>query len=211
MKTPRTLIPPPRRLGEEPPSPPDLYVEPEEDLLILGEMLHDVSTMGEMLRALPFDRHRYRGNLRVALGAAVRMRDRCQRLLGEALALPEASNIIDQRTEEETLIDALRKPPITDAEIATMGAPLTSVDSQENGNGRPRKTGATPVDGGLKAAIRRTLGERGPMTAAELAEDLAKDTGANAKTVHETLAKMRASREVLHSQMGRKILNRLPA
>ncbi len=93
MKSSRSIQVPPRptRPDDRPPAPPELYVEPESDIELLGEMLHDTRTMGEMLAQLPFDRAHYRANLRIVLGAAVRMRDRCQRLLEDGLQLPAGS------------------------------------------------------------------------------------------------------------------------
>lgn len=125
-KSPARALTIPPRSGQAPPPPADLYQEPTEDLLILGEMLHDVKTMAQLLAALPFDRESYRANLRIVAGCAVRTRARCSRLLGDpppdpeavierlATAIvrevdradpPEPSNKIDDVLPKSTLVD----------------------------------------------------------------------------------------------------------
>lgn len=69
---------------------PVLYQEPEEDIRILGEMLRDVGIMNKMLQSLvSVDSGEYRGNLRVVLGAAERMKHRCLRLIGDEPKPPQ--------------------------------------------------------------------------------------------------------------------------
>ena len=60
-----------------------LHTEPTEDILLLGEMLVDSKTMADLLKGLVAAGEGYHGNLRVIRGAAVRMAERCKRLLGE--------------------------------------------------------------------------------------------------------------------------------
>lgn len=79
-----SLVPPARPPEEAPPAPISLFVEPDNPIELLGEMLHDVATMGELLRGLPFERQHYRANLRLVYAASNRMRKRCERLLEEA-------------------------------------------------------------------------------------------------------------------------------
>lgn len=165
-RTSRKLIPPARRPEDAPPPPAELYIEPENDIELLGEMLHDNRVMAELLQELPFDRAHYRANIRIVLGAAVRMRERCARLLGEqetaadiegavdrlADAIldeidrepepPEASNIIDKPAEElPALVYFDRKKPYTNA------APAATEPHPGRKNGRPTpKTGRALTD-----------------------------------------------------------------
>jgi hypothetical protein len=60
-----------------------LWVEPTEQMLILGEMLRDTQLMLEKLQGLPFSGVGYRGDLRVIRGAAKRTAERCARLIGD--------------------------------------------------------------------------------------------------------------------------------
>ena len=61
----------------------DVYREPSQDILLLGELWRDARTILELLPNLPFDDGQYTGNLRVVLGCSERIRHRCRRLLGE--------------------------------------------------------------------------------------------------------------------------------
>lgn len=60
-----------------------IHQEPEEDILLLGEMMHDVGVMHSMLASLPKSAENYRGNLIICRGAAERLNQRCTRLLGD--------------------------------------------------------------------------------------------------------------------------------
>ncbi len=61
-----------------------LYEEPVDGVLVLGEMMRDAQLIEEKLKALPFAGGAgYRGELRVILGAANRLCQRCAKLLGE--------------------------------------------------------------------------------------------------------------------------------
>lgn len=60
-----------------------LWTEPTEEILILGLMMRDNNTIESMLKRLAFDPD-YQGSLRVIAGAAVRIRERCEKLLGES-------------------------------------------------------------------------------------------------------------------------------
>jgi hypothetical protein len=83
-----------RDAGEQSGRPADelqisLHEEPEEEIRVLGLMMLDVQVMADMLRGLAFDSlPNYRGSLRVVLGAAERMRQRCTRLIGDGEAAP---------------------------------------------------------------------------------------------------------------------------
>ena len=61
----------------------DLFTEPTQPLLILGEMVRDVNLMLEMLRGLPFAGDHYSADLQVIAGAAKRTRDRAAKLIGD--------------------------------------------------------------------------------------------------------------------------------
>ena len=67
-----------------------IWVEPQDDINLLGVMVNDASLMLGKLKTLPYAAEGYRGDLRVILGAAERMRSRCARLLGEASEPPPA-------------------------------------------------------------------------------------------------------------------------
>lgn len=61
-----------------------LAEEPEDAVLVLGDMVRDASLILDKLKRLPFaGPDGYRGELRVILGAAKRTSERCARLLGE--------------------------------------------------------------------------------------------------------------------------------
>lgn len=117
----------------------ELFREPDDSILILGEMIRDVGLMRENLQTLPFDIEAYRGQIRVVLTAAVRMKKRCERLLGEEpdppaddaiaglrkvrdtfdpkLGESEPSTIIDAEPEASTKIDAFPFDPPTPTEL----------------------------------------------------------------------------------------------
>lgn len=102
-KASRSLVPPPRRPNDGPPLPPELYTEPAEEILVVGEMLHDITTMRELLAGLPFDRDHYRANLRIVAGAAIRTRLRCERLLGESSS-PFTAELLEAHTVHSTSV-----------------------------------------------------------------------------------------------------------
>lgn len=108
----RKLIPPARRPEDAPPPPAELYIEPENDIELLGEMLHDNRVMAEMLQELPFDRAHYRANIRIVLGAAVRMRERCARLLGEQPTAADIKGAIERLTD--AIVDEIEREPEPD-------------------------------------------------------------------------------------------------
>lgn len=60
-----------------------LFEEPTDDILTLGAMLVDAKAQLDLLKGLAISGEAYRGNLRMVRGAAVRMAERCKRLLGE--------------------------------------------------------------------------------------------------------------------------------
>ncbi len=59
------------------------YRQPEDGVLLFGEMFFDVATIEHTLRTLPFDISGYRGRLRVILAAARRIEERAVKLLGD--------------------------------------------------------------------------------------------------------------------------------
>lgn len=212
----RSLIPPARQPGEGPPAPPELYVEPQNDIELLGEMLHDQATIGEMLRELPFDRAHYRGNLRVVLGAAVRMRDRCVRLLGEAeelqpeehenrvrhITVEEESNIIDARVAEdlahfvETVVDTSPEP---------------ALPHRRNGNGKPpaepqKKAHEYSV---VESFIMSELKDRGMATTRELVDFISKERIVPPGEIEGALANLRVAKKVTTTRLGRGLINRI--
>lgn len=75
----------PRRPEEDAPKQVELFSEPTDPVLILGEMFRDLKLIEEKLKALPFAADGYRGDLRVIAGAAKRTLDRASRLIGEDL------------------------------------------------------------------------------------------------------------------------------
>jgi len=60
-----------------------LFVEPVEEIKLLGLMASDTLVIAEKLNGLPAAGDGYRGDLRVVVGAARRLVDRAIRLLGE--------------------------------------------------------------------------------------------------------------------------------
>jgi len=64
-------------------APIGTYREPEDGVLLFGEMYSDAHTIQEVLRNLPFNRGGYRGSLRVILAAARRIEAHAEKLLGE--------------------------------------------------------------------------------------------------------------------------------
>jgi hypothetical protein len=86
-----TPPPEPRQAAVETSAAPDapaLYAEPQDGVLLLGEMFRDSKVIEEKLKKLPFAGEAYRGDLRVIRGAAKRIADRCAKLLGESDADP---------------------------------------------------------------------------------------------------------------------------
>jgi len=98
----RHFAPPP---PPEPPAPkPQLYERPDDQILLHGEMIRDTATIEAKLQGLPFAGSEYRGNLRVIISAALRIRDACQALLGELAAeVEEATDRLAERIADRAL------------------------------------------------------------------------------------------------------------
>jgi hypothetical protein len=89
VSAPRSIIfaplPQDRRTAPDEKKKVALFVEPEEDILLLGLMMSDSKIIADVLQTLPFGAvDAYRGNLRVVAGATERLCKRCAKLLGEA-------------------------------------------------------------------------------------------------------------------------------
>ena len=183
-RVPRGFHPPPRKPQDAPPAPVELYQEPIEDVVLLGEMLYDAKTMSELLGGLPFEREHYRANLRIVAGAADRMRKRCARLLveeediSEELAALEVSNIIDTLPPEPEPKRPSGRPQRDRTQTGKPPRP-----ARERNLGSPA---AVPVPGGVKAGILKQL-SRQPLTSVELAERLGGPSG----SVYSTLTNLR--------------------
>jgi len=110
----------------------DADKEPTSDIELLGAMLTDNTTMGALLRELPYERTHYRSNLRMIAGAAIRTRQRCERLLGEdkrpgeELTVEEKAAAYDEYCREEGLATA--HPIIFAAPAAKEAFSHSSVD-----------------------------------------------------------------------------------
>jgi hypothetical protein len=197
-----------RRPEDAPPAPAELYREPEHDIELLGEMLHDVETMEDLLRQLPFDREHYRANLRIVRGAAVRMGERCIRLLQEDDAEhfpPEAIVMAPATVAEE--MDRQAAFDDNDQQIEAHKRALAG--NPPAGNGRKRSS-AVPVEGGIQPTIRALLQEAGTMSTTEIIDAMQAGSGASAQTIKDALAKMRVSGEVVTRHAGpRRMVNRL--
>lgn len=221
-----SLIPPARRPEDTPPLPADLYVEPEEDLLVLGEMLHDVATMGEMLRELPFVRWSYRGNLRVIRGAAVRMADRCAKLLGEVRDAREeakavlaeevaAINVVDREfaevetpeEEAQRIYEAMADSP--NLVKADDVQPPASVSHRKRPGQIPSQLGknGTREYTITESFVMSTIEEHGSIGTTELIAAVGKKTSATATEINDALAALRRDKKVLTSHVGRGMTN----
>jgi hypothetical protein len=203
----RALVTPHRPAKDGPPLPPELYSEPVEEILIVGEMLHDVRTMDELLRSLPFDREHYRANLRIVAGAATRTRQRCERLLGE---FAEPENKIDHPAEPENKIDESVSRGAAAAPVASGSEGESASSPSANGHAKKAKRStAVPVEGGIKAAVLGALRIGGPMTSTELAESIRTKSGVTPGAVYDCLAKLRTSKEVITERSGAGMVNRI--
>lgn len=227
------LVPPPRRPEDAPPIPPELYVEPENDIELLGEMLHDAATVAEMLRELPFDRTHYRGNLRIVLGAAVRMRDRCRKLLDPVEHAREAiRDAIDREDFGEPILEASMN--VDEEQVVVTSDPAAEPEAQEliteiieagtepilphrqNGNGpkHPPQPPAKPPQKAHSYSIAESfimseLGELGTASTTELVGILADKHGIKAVIANDALANLRSAKKIVTSRLGKGILNRL--
>ncbi len=66
-----------------PPETIAIFEEPEDPVLIHGEMLRDAELIAAQLQDLPFSGRHYRTNLHLIIGAADRTKRRCALLIGE--------------------------------------------------------------------------------------------------------------------------------
>lgn len=221
------------RRAEETPPPADLYVEPEEDLLVLGEMLHDAATMGEMLRELPYSRLDYRGNLRVVRGAAVRMADRCAKLLGETApankdtrehakavlakelaainvvdASPEQAQAADEETGEYTVTVDDPEAPHRSELREEVARGQNSHSTRKNRSDRPKETGIrefTIVESHILGEIKA----RGRANTTELLKALVMKHGIASDLTNDALGALRKEGYVVTSRAGRGFTNEL--
>lgn len=230
-QTMRIPQPATRRLEDTPPTP-DLYVEPEDGLLILGEMLYDVSTMGEKLRELPFSRTAFRGNLRVVRGAAVRIADRCAQLLGEALAPTRTESSESTRTNADTRtpepsnkIDSPqlgdRTDPPLNPELAGDGADpeLLAEDVQPPAESDPvrNRPGSSPNGLGKRpfttaeTFILSELAEQQHLTSNQILKALVVKYSIPSDQTNDALAALRKDGYVITNRVGRGYINELAA
>lgn len=79
------FTPPAANIGErhEADKQAEVFVDPQEAVLVYGHMLTDVEIIAAELRSLLFAGSDYRSKLRVIRSAAKRLEDRAARLLGE--------------------------------------------------------------------------------------------------------------------------------
>lgn len=217
----RTLIAPHRRAEDVPPPPPDLYREPENDIELLGEMLHDVETMGDKLKRLPFERDHYRADLRIVRGAAVRMADRCARLLEEVqpqhraeaihedrTAAAQASNKIDASDRLPTIVN---EPDDTERHLEDAVAREIVPDShptRKNGTARPKKIGTREFTL-VESFIMSELQDRGTASTTELVEWVTKERRVPSAEVNDALANLRITKRITTSRLGRGFINRI--
>lgn len=211
----RSLVTPHRPAEQGPPPPAGLYREPVEDILIVGEMLHDVRTMDELLRRLPFDREHYRANLRIVAGAAVRTRERCERLLGEEREIEPG---LRTYTAEPTIggpdpMDLLDKmsSEIIDGQVVKAAEPDPPKPAISDAM---RKRRNLPPNGAyaftaVESFIMSTLKELGTASTKGIIEAVCKNHRVPADQAHEALATLRVAKKVTTSTLGRSVLNRI--
>jgi hypothetical protein len=87
-----------------------IHREPEEDILLLGLMMQDCALQAEMLRDLikAGNVQNYRSSLMICRGAAVRMKQRCTRLLGDGDVLENGTRVSGNGTTPGTANGAPR-------------------------------------------------------------------------------------------------------
>lgn len=205
-RTSRSLVPPPRRPNDGPPLPPELYTEPAEEILLVGEMLHDAQTMKELLAGLPFERDSYRANLRIIAGASTRMRQRCEKLLGEI-----DPGMHDPRPDlpaTEFAAPAAAEAFSHSSVILEPGALDPQQDPETTAE--PRNPGAEYA--ALRNRIRDELREHGPLSTADLIARLkAVPEPPTSSDINDALADLRLAKEVTIDRAGKKLKNRLIA
>jgi len=147
---------PPARRPEQSPAV-TLFVEPEDPIRVMGEMIRDVDLISEKLRGLAFADDAYRGDLRVIMGVAVRTKRRCERLLGEGSTAADIEGAVGRLAEKivEQVDEGFGFENGPDAVPPPTPKPLKNQRA-----GRVRNLGgpaAVPVPGGVKASILKHL------------------------------------------------------
>lgn len=230
-----SLVPPPRRPEDSPPAPVSLFVEPDNPIELLGEMLHDVSTMGELLRGLPFERQHYRANLLLVYAASNRMRKRCERLLeeaeelaqvpspGEPFVAPETFgepfkfNTAEELAEANRIMgevgtgpNMIKDPPAEPANPPERTEPARPARksglTRKNGSGPPTKTGGYTM---VESFVMSELVERGTATTTELVSAISERRRISKVEVEDALAALRVAKVIITAQLGRGVINRL--
>ncbi len=238
MKRPPRALTVPPRTTPAPPPPADLYVEPDTDIELLGEMLHDVKTMGQLLAELPFDRDGYRANLRIVAGAAVRMRARCARLLGDPPPDPmvsvdrladaivrevdrdEAENPEPPAAEPSNKIDAGAEAaaeafyaPMAEVAIVHPDGETHQVPIQTSGSTRKNGSDSPKKTGfaytAVETFVMTELRDRGTATTKELITAVANEHRIDQKAVDDALAHLRSTGRIKTTRLGRGLLNRI--
>jgi len=198
------FTPPPRRPESSPAI--TLFVEPEDPIRIMGEMIRDADLIHEKLRGLAFADEHYRADLRVILGVAVRTKQRCARLLGEAPTTVDIEGTLDRLAEK--IVEQVDEPMFQQTSRAIEEGvseaiddlfkdekPSTIIDAparkppKKTRADRVRNLGgpaAVPVPAGVRASILKLLA-RHPATSI----DLAKEIGGLPKSVYSTLTMLR--------------------
>jgi hypothetical protein len=182
-------------------------------MLLLGHMLYDAELQDERLRELPFDTRNYRGNLRVIRGAAVRMADRCAKLLGEVLDPREqAKAVLAKELAAIDVVDTHFPVIESGSEGGEAGPPpQNSHRTRKNGSDRPKKTGkgAAREYSVAETFVVSTLRNLGPMGTERLITNLYAGNGIDRGEAAEALAALRRDKKVLFGRVGRVIQNRL--
>src|ERR1700730_13269134 len=156
MRRPSFHPPPPA-----PPDPPEpqlqLYDKPDDQILLHGEMIRDNATIEQILQGLPFAGQQYRGNLRVVISAAMRIRDVCLALLGEMSpkAPPSKPSIkVDDSDRSLTIDDP--DPDDLDGVGPRDHKDPDPPPARKNGRRAPKKTGKPETEpAGRKPETRR--------------------------------------------------------
>lgn len=220
------FTPPPRRPESSPAI--TLFVEPEDPIRIMGEMIRDADLVQEKLRGLAFADEHYRADLRVIRGVAVRMADRCARLLGEiddtkeAEALQYGEDLPPADPEAlKTARDGIRDAVAREDFGEALAGPTTpALPHRRNGTapkppapekkkrGRPRAYHATdPLEQTetkmpLVVQIAQLL-KAGPKSTGQLIEHFrGLGDGRTAEEIKAALARLRIDEEIITKQEG---------
>ena len=232
MKRERLAVPP------APPIDRDADKEPATDIELLGAMIVDNQTMGILLRELPYERAHYRSNLRMVLGAAVRMRDRCRRLLEEGDPIKDVHfaeiDVTPGLSNEDTIeragaavagVTGRRDPAPAAAEAegdellgheAIMQDPETLAEPRNAAaadSGLTRNNGARgPKKTGrtvVESFLMAELKDRGTATTKELVEWVAQERRVPQAEVTNALAELRRLKLITTTRLGKGLINRI--